>query len=476
VTARTIEHCPTGIRGLDAITNGGLPRGRTTLVVGGAGCGKSLFGITFLVNGAVAGEPGVLVSFEEREADVITNAASLGHDVQALIDDGLLALDHVEVDRDHIYETGDFDLEALFIRLDLAIRTIGATRVVIDTPEVLFAGIDDVARLRSELRRLLRWLTDQGVTSIVTGERTGEFSLTRHGFEEYVPDCVIVLDHRVHEQLATRRLRIVKFRGSGHGLNEYPYLIDDGGISVVPITSFDLSYEASTEIVSTGVADLDAMLGPGGVYRGSTTMISGGSGTGKTTFAAAMAHAACQRGEVASYFAFEESVAQIVRNMRSVGLDLRADIDAGLLHVVTGRPTQIGLEHHLTVLHRHVEQVRPALVVVDPITDFQAIGSHHEIKALLMRMVDFLKQQGITALFTNLADRRATEETAVSSLIDTWIQLSNEDRDGRMVRALYVRKSRGMPHSERVRELIVHDTGLRLVPVGEGGMGEEGAA
>ncbi|MCU1398774.1 MAG: KaiC 1 [Acidimicrobiales bacterium] len=461
MSARMIEHCPTGIAGLDEITSGGLPAGRTTLISGGPGCGKTLFGATFLVNGARVGEPGVFIAFEEREDEIIANAASLGYDLQQLVDDGLIEIDYVQVNRDQIYQTGDFDLAALFIRLDLAIRTSGAKRVFIDTLEILFAGLDDTVALRSELRRLFGWLGERGVTSIVTAER-GDTSLTRHGFEEYVSDCVILLDHRVTDQLATRRLRIVKFRGSAHGLNEYPYLIDDAGISVIPITSFDLSYAASTEIISTGIADLDAMFEPGGLFRGTTMMVSGGSGTGKTSFAASVARAACARGERASYFAFEESVSQIVRNMGSIGVDLTTAIDDGNLQIVAGRPTQIGLEHHLSVLHRHVERVRPSVVIMDPITDFEALGSHDDIKAMLVRMVDFLKQRGITSVFTSLTSRYDTEESSVSSLIDTWIQLSNEERDGRLVRAMYVRKSRGMAHSERVRVLELDRNGITL--------------
>ena len=463
---RVVEHCRTGIAGLDEVTLGGLPRGRTTLLSGGPGCGKTLFATEFLVHGVEAGEHGVFISFEEREDDLVLNAASLGFDLQQMVADGQLAVDYVEVDRDHIHQTGDFGLDGLFIRLDLAIETVGATRVVIDTLENLFAGLDDTAMLRAELRRLFQWLSVRGVTAIVTAERS-DASWTRYGFEEYVSDCVILLDHRVDDQLATRRLRIVKFRGSAHGLNEYPYLIHDRGISVVPITSFDLSYSASSETISTGIADLDAMLGPGGLYRGSTTMVSGGSGTGKTTFAVAMALAACERGETASFFAFEESVAQIVRNLRSVGLDLQGAIERGLLHMVPGRPTQIGLEHHLSVLHRHVEDVQPSLVVLDPITDFQAIGSRQEIKGMLMRMVDFLKQRCITAVFTSLTNRHDVEESAVSSLIDTWIQLGNDEIDGSMRRAMYLRKSRGMAHSERVRQLVLRADGIHLIDVGD---------
>jgi circadian clock protein KaiC len=461
VAARTVGHCPTGIAGLDEVTLGGLPRGRTTLLAGGPGCGKTMLSTAFLVNGALAGEPGVFIAFEEQPDDLIANAASLGWDLEQLVDGGLLEIDHIAVQREQIEQTGPYDLQALFIRLEAAIRTVGAKRVVIDTLEVLFAGLDDTAMLRSELRRLFRWLEDHEVTAIVTAER-GDASLTRFGFEEYVSDCVIVLDHRVIDQLATRRLRVVKFRGSAHGLNEYPYLIDDGGISVVPITSFDLSYSASTETISTGVADLDSMLEPGGVFRGTTCMISGVSGTGKTTFAVAMADAACARGDRTLFFAFEESTGQIIRNMRSVGIDLQRWIDDGLLNIFSARPTQLGLERHLAELHRRVEDLNPSVVLLDPITDFQAIGTREDIKAMLMRMVDYLKQRQVTALFTSLVSRHDNEDPAVSSLIDTWIQLDNENVDGTLCRSLYVRKSRGMAHSGRVRRLHLGATGINL--------------
>jgi circadian clock protein KaiC len=460
-----LQHVATGIAGFDQITNGGLPEGRTTLVAGGPGCGKTLFGLTFLLNGIALGEPGVCITFEETPPDLAANAASIGHDLGALVEAGQLEVDHVLIDRDRITHTGDYDLEGLLIRLQLAIQAVGAKRVMIDTLEVLFAGLNDTALLRSELRRMFRWLSDQGVSTVLTAER-GERSLTRYGLEEYVSDCVIVLDHRVHDQLATRRLRVVKFRGSSHGLNEYPFLIDDEGISVVPVTAFDLSYASSNEIVSTGVPDVDAMLSRGGVYQGSTTMISGGSGTGKTSFAAAFVDAACARGETALFLAFEESRSQIVRNMRSIGIDLEQWIDEGLLHLVPSRPTQLGLEHHLTMLHRQVEGLQPSVVVLDPITDFQALGSNLDIKAMLMRIVDYLKQRHATTLFTSLTTTRDTEDPTVSSLIDTWLQLGNDGEDGRLRRTMFVRKSRGMGHSGDIRSLSLGDDGIHLREVG----------
>jgi circadian clock protein KaiC len=467
-----LEHCRTGIDGLDAITSGGLPRGRTTLLSGGAGSGKTLLATEFLVRGAADGEPGVFLAFEETAEELSTNVASLGWDLTQLCADGQLVVDHVKVEREHILQTGDFDLEALFIRLSYAIKSIGAKRVVLDTLEVLFSALDDTATLRSELRRLFSWLKEQGVTSIVTAER-GEGELTRHGLEEYVSDCVIALDHRIVDQLAIRRLRVVKLRGAPHGTNEYPFVIDPaGGISVIPITSFDLTHEASNEVVSSGVADLDAMLGKGGWYRGSTTMISGESGTGKTTFAAHFADAACRRGERCLYLAFEESPDQIVRNMGSVGLRLRRFIKDGTLRIHSSRPTESGLESHLIALYEQVRTHRPDVVVLDPITDFTVLGTSLDVKSMLMRIVDYLKRQQITSVFTSLIhERGVTDDPTVSSLIDNWVQLRNLELDAQHDRGLYVQKARGMSHSNQIREFELTSKGIRFLDVVPGPSG-----
>jgi circadian clock protein KaiC len=460
-----LEHCPTGIDGLDAITNGGIPRGRTTLLAGGAGCGKTLLATEFLVRGAERGEPGVFLAFEEGVEALTVNVASLGWDLQQLCQDGMLAVDHVKVEREHISQTGDYDLEALFIRLQYAIEQIGAKRVVLDTLEVLFSALDDTAMLRAELRRLFEWLNERGVTSVVTAER-GDGKLTRHGLEEYVSDCVISLDHRVEAQLAVRRIRVVKMRGSKHGTNEYPFVIDDTGFSVVPITAFDLEHPASTEIVSTGVKDLDAMLSKGGFYRGSTTMISGESGTGKTTLAAAFADAACRRGERCLYLAFEESEAQIARNMASVGLNLNRWIKAKKLRIVSSRPTQAGLESHLTSLYSAVERYQPDVAVLDPITDFTGLGTTIDVKAMLMRIVDYLKKSQITAVFTSLMhESQANDDPSVSSLIDNWVQLRNLELDAQRNRGIFVQKARGMAHSNEIREFVMTDRGIKMFDV-----------
>jgi circadian clock protein KaiC len=462
-----LEHCPTGIDGLDQITNGGLPRDRTTLLAGGPGCGKTMLAMEFLVRGTERGEPGVFVAFEESADELTTNVASLGWDIQALCADGQLVVDHVRVEREQIDQTGDYDLEALFIRLKFAIDQVGAKRVVLDTLEVLFSALDDTAILRAELRRLFNWLKAQGVTAIVTAER-GEGSITRHGLEEYVSDCVITLDHRVVDQLAIRRLRIVKLRGSSHGTNEYPFLIGDAGFSVVPVSSFDLEHVASDDVVPTGVADLDGMIGKGGFYRGSTTMISGESGTAKTTFASFFADAACRRGERCLYLAFEESESQIVRNMGSVGVKLGRWIKQKKLRIHTSRPTQSGLESHLTELYRQVEEFEPDVVVLDPITDFTSLGTSTDVKAMLMRIVDYLKSNQITAVFTSLMhEGSGADDPTISSLIDNWIQLRNLELDGQRNRSIFIQKARGMAHSNQVREFVLSDRGIRLLDVVE---------
>ena len=399
---RSLPKAPTGIQGLDEITGGGLPRGRPTLVCGSAGCGKTLLAMEFLVRGATEfGEPGVFMAFEETAEELAQNVRSLGFDLEDLAEQNKLLVDFVRVERSEIEETGEYDLEGLFIRLGHAIDSLGAKRVVLDTLETLFGGLSNAAILRAELRRLFRWLKDKGVTAIITGER-GDGTLTRHGLEEYVSDCVIVLDHRVTEQLSTRRLRIVKYRGTTHGTNEYPFLIDENGISVLPVTSLGLSQEASDERISTGIPRLDAMLGGKGVYRGSSVLISGTAGTGKTSLAAHFADATCRRGERCLYFAFEESESQLVRNMRSIGLDLAPWSKKGLLRFHATRPSAYGLEMHLATLHKLVNEFEPRVVVVDPITTFLGAGTSVEAESMLMRLIDFLKAQQITAMFTSL--------------------------------------------------------------------------
>ena len=454
----------TGIRGLDDLTLGGLPAGRPTLLCGAAGCGKTLFGVTFLVNGATDyGENGVFMSFEERAVDLEQNVVSLGYGLADLVAAKKIVIDHVHVERAEIEESGDYDLEGLFVRLNHAIDSIGAKRVVLDTVEALFAGFTDKGILRAELRRLFAWLKDKGVTAIITGER-GDGQLTRYGIEEYVSDCVILLDNRVEEQITTRRLRVVKYRGSAHGTNEYPFLIDDRGISVMPITSAGLGHKISLESISTGVSGLDAMLGRGGYFRGSSVLISGLAGTGKSTFGAAFINAACRRGERCLLFAFEESQDQIVRNMDSVGIHLKPHIDAGLLRFEAARPSLFGFEMHLARMNRDIEDFEPKVVVVDPISAFR--GPSLEIHATLVRLADICKTRGITALFTSLSstgELMDENERSVSSLMDTWISLKDHEANGERNRLLYLLKSRGMNHSKQLREYHLTDEGIELV-------------
>jgi circadian clock protein KaiC len=458
-----LPKAPTGIAGLDAITGGGLPRGRPTLVCGSAGCGKTLFAMEFLVRGATEfGEPGVFVAFEERPEELAQNVRSLGFDVESLVRRKKLLLDHVQIERSEIEETGEYDLEGLFLRLGNAIDTVKAKRVVLDTLETLFSSFGNEAVVRAELRRLFRWLKDRGVTAIITAER-GDGTLTRHGLEEYVSDCVILLDHRVSGEVATRRLRVVKYRGTSHGTNEYPFLIDERGIEVLPITSVGLDYPVSRERISTGVAALDQMLGGGGLFRGSTVLISGTSGSGKSSFAGQIAQASAERGERCLYFAFEESSAQIIRNMRSIGLRLDRRVKAGNLRFDAARPTLLGLEGHLTRMHRAFRDFEPRMVVLDPISNLATAGSEAAAAAMLLRLIDFFKSRGATLVMTNLTEGgRALEKTdiGVSSIVDTWVVVRDIETSGERNRGIYVLKSRGMAHSNQVREFRLTDRGI----------------
>jgi len=459
-----LPKAPTGIPGFDEITFGGLPKGRPTLVCGGAGCGKTLFGIEFLVRGATQfGEPGVLLSFEESAQDLVVNVASLGFDLAKLQRTKKLAIDHIYIDKSEIAETGEYDLEGLFIRLNGAIESVGAKRVLLDTPEALFAGLSDVGILRSELRRLFRWLKDKGVTAVITGER-GEGTLTRHGLEEYVSDCVILLDHRVQNDAVTRRLRVLKYRGSTHGTDEYPFLIDQKGISVLPVTSLGLTHGVSRERISSGVPVLDEMLGGWGYYRGSSIMVTGTAGTGKTSLAAHFVDAACRRGERAMYFAFEESPGQITRNMKSVGIHLDRWIKKGLLHIDSARPSAFGLEMHLVRMHGLLDQHRPSAVAIDPITGLAAGASEHDTAVMVLRIVDFIKSRGATGFFTALAAEDDLQSTSlsISSLVDTWLLLRNIEVNGERNRLMYILKSRGMAHSNQMREFLLTDKGVKL--------------
>jgi circadian clock protein KaiC len=471
-TGRTGElpKTPTGISGLDEVTGGGLPRGRPTLVCGPAGCGKTLLATEFLVRGITQfDEPGVFMSFEESADDLIANVASLGFDLAQFEADGKLVIDQVNVVGGELEETGDWDLDGLLLRLGGAIDAVGAKRVVIDTIETLFGAFSNTAVLRAELRRLFGWLKDRGVTAVITGER-GDGTLTRHGIEEYVSDCVIVLDHRVTEQTSTRRLRILKYRGSLHGTNEYPFLIGESGVSVLPITSLGLRHGVSRERVSTGVSRLDAMLGNGGFYKGSTVLVSGTGGTGKSTLAAQFCDATCSRGDRAMYFAFEESEAEIVRNMSSVGIDLEQWVDAGLLQFRCFRPSLLGLEAHLFAMQKFVGEFDPAVVVMDPISDLLRIGTGADVFAMLTRQVDFLKAKGVTALFTS-SDSDAEADQQIASLVDTWLLVKSMEGNGEQNRVLYVLKSRGMAHSNQIREFLLTGQGIELADVYVGPQG-----
>ncbi|HTU66656.1 MAG TPA: circadian clock protein KaiC [Steroidobacteraceae bacterium] len=464
---RSIDKACTGIQGLDDITHGGLPAGRPTLVSGGPGSGKTLLGVSFLVEGAQRyHEPGVLLTFEENAEELAADVRSLGYDLDKLVAEGKLLIDYVHVDRSEIEETGEYDLEGLFVRLDHAIKQVGARRVMLDTIETLFGGLKDTGILRAELRRLFRWLRDKKMTTIVTAER-GEQLFTRQGLEEYITDAVISLDHRVHDQISTRRIRVVKYRGSTHGTNEYPFLIDRDGITVLPVTSLLLEHEAPSSRISSGLPELDGMLGGQGFYRASTVLMSGTAGTGKTTLSAHFVNAACARGEKCLYFLFEESPQQMIRNMASAGIDLKRWVDKGLLVFHADRPSRHGLETHLVEMHHAVEINDPDVVVMDPVTNLMAVGTTADVRSMLTRVIDYLKTRGITAMFTSLTTPTQSlehTEAMISSLMDTWILVAIESIDRQRTRNLYVLKSRGMPHSDEVRPFRFTSKGITLLP------------
>jgi circadian clock protein KaiC len=468
----TLLKSPTGITGLDEITAGGLPSGRPTLVSGSAGCGKTMLAMEFLVRGATQfGEPGVFMMFEENAKELTDNVRSLGFDIDELVEQKKIVLDHVHIERSEIEETGEYDLEGLFIRLGHAIDSIGAKRVVLDTVEALFAGLPNHAILRAELRRLFRWLKDRGMTAVITGEK-GEASITRYGLEEYVADCVITLDHRVAEQICTRRLRVVKYRGTAHGTNEYPFIIGERGLSVLPITSIQLNHKASSDRIPTGIERLDDMLGGQGVYRGSSVLVSGSAGTGKSTISAKFSETACSHGERAILFAYEESPEQLLRNMRSVDIDLAPWVKKGLLQIHSSRPTMHGLEQHLVMMHDTVLAFQPSVVVVDPISNLTLDDTEAEVKPTLMRLIDFLKKLQITSVFTSLTSGGNAPEDSqigVCSLMDTWLLLRNVEFNGERNRLISVLKSRGMAHSNQVREFVMSDAGIDLRDVYLGG-------
>jgi len=465
---KILPKSPTSIQGLDEITGGGLPKGRPTLVCGDAGCGKTLLAMEFLVHGATLhDEPGVFISFEETEKELTSNVTSLGFDLSSLVKHKKIWLEHIHVEKGEIEESGEYDLKGLFVHIHQAIESIGAKRVVLDTIESLFSALPNATAVRAELRRLFGWLKKKGVTAIVTGER-GNGTLTRQGLEEYVSDCVILLDHRVTEQASIRRLRIVKYRGSLHGTNEYPFLIDEDGFSVLPVTSIGLNHISFNERISTGIPRLDTMLSGKGYYRGSTVLVSGTAGTGKTSIAAQFVEAACKRGESVLYFAFEESPSQFMRNMSSIGIHLEQWVKKGLLHFHAARPTLFGLEHHLTTTIKLINKIKPQIVVLDPIDAFVMGGNQTEVKIMLLRLVDYLKMKNITAFFASLntaGENQELTDMSISSLIDTWLLLRDIEIGGERNRGLYILKSRGMSHSNQIREFKLTDHGIELLDV-----------
>lgn len=471
---KVLEKTPTGIQGFDEITRGGLPKGRPCLFAGTAGSGKTLFGMEFLARGAIQyNENGVIMTFEERPEDLIKNFTSLGFDIQKLIDDKKLVIDYVYIERAQIEETGEYNLDGLFVRLNYAIDAIQAKRVVLDTIEVLFAGMSNEAILRSELRRLFYWLKQKGVTAVITGER-GTETLTRYGLEEYVADCVVLLDNIVNERIATRRLRVIKYRGSFHGADEYPFLITEHGISVLPLTSLSLDHEVSHERISTGVKRLDEMLGGKGFYRGSSILLSGTAGTGKSTLAASFSEAACMRGERVLYFAFEEAPQQIIRNMKSVNIQLQECIDRGTLKIFASRPTAWGLELHLASIHKTISEFDPDVIIIDPVSNLITVGTEKEVRSMLTRLIDHIKTLGITSIFTDLIigdEPMEKTDVGISSLMDSWILVKNIEIGGERNRGIYILKARGISHSNQIREFLLTSDGIDIIDVYKGSEG-----
>ena len=465
-----IHKCPTGIKGFDQITEGGLPKNRTTLLSGSAGSGKTLWGIDFLINGAIEyNEPGVFMSFEETEDELYNDVASLNLDLRGLVSQKKIVLEYVLLERRDIQES-DFNLEGLLIRLEHSIASIGAKRVVLDSIESLFAGLTDAGILRLEIKRLFRWLKEKQVTAIITGE-PGQGFYTRHGLEEYISDCIIFLDNRVSEQISIRRIRIIKYRGSNHGTNEYPFVIDKDGLSVIPITSAGLNQPGTDDRVSTGIPSLDEMFRGGGYTKGSTVLVSGTAGTGKTSLAAAFAIERCRRGERCLFLSYEESSGQLTNNLRSINFHFEPLMKKGLLKIVSTRPSFFGLEMHLLDLYKVIADFKPESVVIDPLTSLTGEGNQREIQSMVTRMIDLLKSKGITGFFTSLVSSTAQNYTSgeigVSSLIDTWIVVREleEEATKRRIRGLYIVKSRGMGHSSDVHKLILSDDGIDLVPM-----------
>ncbi len=468
MTTDTLPKVHTGIKGLDEVLFGGFPESRPVLVCGGPGCGKTLMAIQFLVKGATDfNEPGVLMTFEESAGDLSQNVKSLGFDLDQLVKENKLRVDHVRIDSSEIEETGEYDLEGLFVRLNYAIDSIGAKRVVLDTIESLFGGLTNTGILRSELRRLFSWLKNKGVTTLITGEK-GNGTRTRQGLEEYISDCVILLDFRVIDQIATRRMRVVKYRGSLHGTNEYPFLIDENGLSVLPITSLKLEYDASTKIISTGIPELDKMFSKNGIYKNSGVLLTGTAGTAKSIFASYFAISSCRKGERVLYFSFEESPNQIIRNMKSIGLDMQHYVNEGILHIHASRPSLFGLEMHLLTILKLIEDINPGVVILDPISSLITIGSESEVRAMLIRLLDSFKSRNISSVFTSLLDNRTNDfylssHSEISSLADTWIILKNELDDEEMTRSMLIIKSRGMGHVNKLQKFIITDSGVKFV-------------
>jgi circadian clock protein KaiC len=466
----------TGIDGLDFVLQGGLPAGRPTLLRGAAGTGKTVIALTFLCEGIAAGDSGVLVTFDESPEALLEHAEGFGFPARRHRTEGRLRILDMRPDRNEVQVGDTIELTAVLARIGHALDSTGASRLVVDAIDAMEAGFANSQSLRTELARVFDWIRDRGVTSLITTGEHAEFS-ARYGLEDYIADCVIALKQEVKHRVMTRVLRVVKRRGRGHGTNEYPFLLDTDGLFLVPVTGSVLGAPVSEQLLSTGIPGLDAMLGGQGIYQGSTVLLSGQAGTGKTSIACSLTQAACAAGIPVLYLSFEESVAELTRNQRSLGIDIGrylADDDRGTLVMLPIRAVELGLEEHLMRAMHLVKRHRPALVVLDPVSSLAGRGDEPGAKEILLRLLHLIKEEGITVVATELLsdDSQGVSHLDVSSMIDVWIKLRRHEHNGEMNRLIYVVKARGLPISDQVKEFRITSTGLRIEDpyIGEGGI------
>ena len=461
----------TGVKGLDDVLGGGIPQGHAMLLVGKPGTGKSILSMEYLLHGIeLHKENGVYISFEESEKQIISNAASFGWKFEEMVKKNKLAISYIDMQPEQMRTVGDYDLSALILRVKGAIKKVNARRVVIDGINNLLSTFDDERIIRSDLLRLIREIKEVNATIFITGER-GHDSWSKMGFEEYLADGLMHLDNRTDGNYQTREIQVVKCRGINHYTGKSPFIINSEGMSIRPLITADFDYKVLKSRVSTGIADIDNMLGGKGLYRGSTVYITGPSGAGKTSISSSFANGACSRGERALFLAFEESSDQIIRNMKSIGLSLDKWVNEKLLYFYTARATTNSLEGHLDNIMTMVREVEPTCVVLDPISAFRPIANENETKLMLIRLNDYLRARKITTVFTALSSDGEYSEHAdvqLSSIADTWIVVRIMDYKGERNNVMQLMKSRGMSHSRQMKEMYFTGNGLKLQNVYQG--------